>query len=197
MWNHYLTVSFWFTRGGRWLYIVRTVQMMSIFSVFLIKKGHSAQWSEGHFWLFSILLSSGKEYAFEHYKIHEKQECWNCRVSRQKNELLEVFFYSILSNPLHKMNFLGGARGSKRLISQNPLLKIVSKKYGLMLRTVENKTEIINLSLFVGKKLEFSKHFNFFVILAYELHNKILILEKFDDFCFWLFSVFAKVLVDS
>ena len=55
------------------------------------------------------------------------------------------------------MNFLGGARGSKRLISQNPLLKIVSKKYGLVLRTVENKIEIIILSLFVGKKLEFSK----------------------------------------
>ena len=71
------------------------------------------------------------------------------------------------------MNFLGGARGSKRLISQNPLLKIVSKKYGLMLRTVENKTEIINLSFFVGEKLEFSKFFKFFVILAYELHNKI------------------------
>ena len=53
-----------------------------------------------------------------------------------------------------------------------------------MLRTVENKTEIIDLSLFVGKKLEFSKKFNFFVILAYELHNKILILEKFDDFFF-------------
>ena len=82
------------------------------------------------------------------------------------------------------MNFLGGARGSKRLIYQNPLLKIVSKKYGLMLRTVENKTEIIDLSLLVGKKLEFSKKFNFFVILAYELHNKILILENFDDFFF-------------
>ena len=95
------------------------------------------------------------------------------------------------------MNFLGGARGSKRLISQNPLLKIVSKKYGLMLRTVENKIEIIILSLFVGKKLEFSKNFNFFVILAYELHNKILILEKFDDFFFYFFSVFANVLDDS
>ena len=88
------------------------------------------------------------------------------------------------------MNFLGGARGSKRLISQNPLLKIVSKKYGLMLRTVENKTEIIDLSLLVGKKLEFSKNFNFFVILAYELHHKILILEKFDDFFFLLFFCF-------
>ena len=82
------------------------------------------------------------------------------------------------------MNFLGGDRKSKGLISPNPLLKIVSKKYGLMLRTVENKTEIINLSLFVGEKLEFSKIFNFFVILAYELHNKFLILEKFDDFFF-------------
>ena len=91
------------------------------------------------------------------------------------------------------MNFLGGARGSKRLISQNPLLKIVSKKYGLMLRTVENKTEIIDLSLFVGKKLEFSKKFNFFVILAYELHNKILILENFDDFFFLLFFCFCKI----
>jgi hypothetical protein len=87
------------------------------------------------------------------------------------------------------MNFLGGARGSERHISQNPLLKIVSKKYGLMLRAVENKIEIIILSLFVGKKLEFSKKFNIFVILAYELHNRILILEKFDDFfsTFWFF----------
>ena len=88
------------------------------------------------------------------------------------------------------MNFLGGARGSKRLISQNPLLKIVSKKYGLVLRTVENKIEIIILSLFVVKKLEFSKNFNIFVILAYELHNKILILEKIDDFFFQLFRIF-------
>ena len=53
-----------------------------------------------------------------------------------------------------------------------------------MLRTVENKAEIINLSFIVGKKLEFSKKMNFFVILAYELRNKILILEKFDDFFF-------------
>jgi hypothetical protein len=90
------------------------------------------------------------------------------------------------------MNFLGGARGSKRLIFQNPLLKIVSKKYGLMLRTVENKTEIINLSLFVGKILEFSKKFNIFVILAYKLHNRILIFEKFDDFFFQLFKFFLK-----
>ena len=82
------------------------------------------------------------------------------------------------------MDFLGGARGSKRLISQNTLLKIISKKYGLMLRTVENKTEIIILSFFIGKELEFSKNFNIFVILAYELHNRILILEKSDDFYF-------------
>ena len=57
-----------------------------------------------------------------------------------------------------------------------------------MLRTVENKIEIVILSFFVGKKLEFSKFFNIFVILAYELHNKILILEKFDDFFFQLFK---------
>ena len=92
------------------------------------------------------------------------------------------------------MNFLGGAGGSKRLISQNPLLKIVSKKYGLMLRTVENKIEITILSFFVGKKLEFSKIFNIFVVLAYELHNKILILEKFDDFFFQLFKTFFQIL---
>ena len=61
---------------------------------------------------------------------------------------------------------------------------MISKKYGLVLRTVENKTEIIDLSLFVGKKLEFLKDFNFFVILAYELHNRILILEKSGDFYF-------------
>ena len=85
------------------------------------------------------------------------------------------------------MKFLGGARGSKRLISQNPLLKIGSKKYDLMVRTVENKIEIIILSFFVCKKSEFSKIFNISVILAYELHDKILILEKFDDFFFFLF----------
>jgi hypothetical protein len=102
------------------------------------------------------------------------------------------FVWNFLSNPLHKMNFLGGARGSKRLISQNLLLKIVSKKYGLMLRVVENKIEIIILSLFVGKKLEFSKNVNIFVILAYELHNRILILEQFDDFFFRLFKFFLK-----
>ena len=102
------------------------------------------------------------------------------------------FVWIFLSNPLHKMNFLGGARGSKRLISQNPLLKIVSKKYGLMLRAVENKIEIIILSLFVGKKLEFSKDFNVFVTLAYELRNKILILEKFDDFFFYFFIFILK-----
>ena len=67
-------------------------------------------------------------------------------------------------------------------IDKGPYIKIVSKKYGLMLRTVENKIEINILSLFVGKKLEFSKKFNVFVILGYELHNRILILEKFDDF---------------
>ena len=59
------------------------------------------------------------------------------------------------------MNFLGGARGSKRLISQNPWLKTISKKYGLVLRTVENKTEIIDLSLFLGKKLDFQKMLTF------------------------------------
>ena len=53
-----------------------------------------------------------------------------------------------------------------------------------MLRTVENKTEIIDLSLFVGKTLEFSKNFNLFVILAYYLHNNFfftffLFLQKF------------------
>ena len=91
------------------------------------------------------------------------------------------------------MNFLGGTRGSKRPISQNPLLKILSKKYGLILRTVENETETIDLSLFVGKKLEFSKKNNFFVILAYELHNKFLILGKFDDFFFTFFLFFWMI----
>ena len=42
-----------------------------------------------------------------------------------------------------------------------------------MLRAVDNKIEIIIFSLFVGKKLEFSKKFDIFVILAYELDNKV------------------------
>ena len=66
-----------------------------------------------------------------------------------------------------------------------------------MLRAVENKIEILILSLFVGKKFEFSKFFKFFVILVHELHNKILILEKFDEFFFDFFSVFANILDDS
>ena len=56
-----------------------------------------------------------------------------------------------------------------------------------MLRAAENKLKIIILSLFVNKKLEFSKFFNIFVILTYEFLNRILILEKFDDFFFGLF----------
>ena len=90
------------------------------------------------------------------------------------------------------MNFLGGARGSKRLVYQNPLLKIVSKKYGLMLRTVENKIEIIILSLFEVKKLEFFRNINIFVKLAYELPTRILILKKSVDFFFGFFFLFLK-----
>ena len=65
-----------------------------------------------------------------------------------------------------------------------------------MLRAVENKIEIIILSLFVGKKLEFSKFFNIFVILAYKLHNRILILEKIDDVFlkfFYFFEMFWMI----
>jgi hypothetical protein len=62
------------------------------------------------------------------------------------------------------MNVLGGARGSKRLISQNPLLKIVSKKCGVMLRTVLFFSYKIHFVTFVAKKLEFSKNFNIFKI---------------------------------
>jgi hypothetical protein len=40
--------------------------------------------------------------------------------------------------------------------------------------------------------LEFFKNFNIFVILAYELHNGILILEKFDDFFFDFLNFFEK-----
>ena len=59
-------------------------------------------------------------------------------------------------------------------------------------RVVKYKSAV--LSIFVGKKLDFFKKFNFFVILAYKLHNKILILEKFDDFFKKFFSVVANVL---
>jgi hypothetical protein len=89
-----------------------------------------------------------------------------------------------LSNLVSKMNFLGGDRGSKRLIFQNTLLKIVSKKYGLMLRAVESKFQI---GCFV--KI-FVKTFNILGILAYELPNRILILKKSDDFFFLDFFLF-------
>ena len=45
--------------------------------------------------------------------------------------------------------------------------------------------------------MEFSKNFNIFVILAYELHNRILILEKFDDFFSTFFIYFWRVSDDS
>jgi hypothetical protein len=60
-------------------------------------------------------------------------------------------FWEFLSNPVGKMNFLGGDRGSERLISQNTLLKIISKKYGLMLRAVENNSKSAVLSNFLAK----------------------------------------------
>jgi hypothetical protein len=43
------------------------------------------------------------------------------------------------------------------------------------------------LSLFVGEKLEFLENFNIFVILAYELPNRILMLGKSEDFFFTFF----------
>ena len=80
------------------------------------------------------------------------------------------------------MNFLGGDRESKILISQNTLIKIVSKNYGLMLRAVKSKLQISCYVSFCGEKLEFLENFNIFVIFAYELPNRILILEKSEDF---------------
>ena len=46
------------------------------------------------------------------------------------------------------------------------------------------------MSLFVGEKLEFLENFNIFVILVYELPNRILILGKSDDFFFPFFFFF-------
>ena len=70
-------------------------------------------------------------------------------------------FWEFLSNPVSKMNFLGGDRGSERLISQNTLLKIISKKYGLMLRAVENNSKSAVLSNFLAKNWNFSKILTF------------------------------------
>ena len=47
------------------------------------------------------------------------------------------------------------------------------------------------MSLFVGGKLEFLENFNIFVILSYELPNRILILGKSEDF-FLLSSFFSE-----
>ena len=52
------------------------------------------------------------------------------------------------------------------------------------------------MSLFVGGKLEFLENFNIFVILSYELPNRILILGKSEDFFFTFFFFFWKVLDD-
>ena len=89
------------------------------------------------------------------------------KISKAKKRAFSGICLDFSSNPLHEMKFLGRARGHKRLISQNHLLKIVLKKSDM--RTVENKIEISILSLFVVKKLELSNFFNIFVILAY--HN--------------------------
>ena len=45
------------------------------------------------------------------------------------------------------------------------------------------------MSLFVGEKLEFLENSNIFVIFAYELPNRILIVGEFEDF-FLLFALF-------
>ena len=47
------------------------------------------------------------------------------------------------------------------------------------------------MSLFVGEKLEFLENFNIFVILAYELPNRILISGKSEDF-FYFFLFFSE-----
>ena len=66
--------------------------------------------------------------------------------------------------------------GSQRYLGLPYDLTEVKKLFG---ETFEPKNTLCH---FEGKKLEFSKNFNSFVILAYELHNRILVLEKFDDF---------------
>jgi hypothetical protein len=71
-----------------------------------------------------------------------------------------------------------------RLIPQNTLVNLGLKKYGQEWLGLVSKIQISTLSFLIGKKLEFFKIFNIFVILAYELHNIILIMEKFDDFFF-------------
>ena len=53
------------------------------------------------------------------------------------------------------------------------------------------------MSLFVKKKFKFFKIFKFFVILAYELPNRILILKKSEDFFLDFFLFFWRFLDDS
>ena len=122
----------------------------------------------------------------------EKHWNWIWRVLKPKNELLVTFFTYFLSNPVSKMNFFRGASGSMRLMSQNTLQKIVLKKQGHFWWVLVSK---LVFGQFLSKKakiLEFFENFNIFVILAYKLHNRILILEKSGDFYFWLFSLFWK-----
>ena len=114
------------------------------------------------------------------------------RVLKPKNEFLVTFFTYFLSNPVNKMNFFRGASGSMRLMSQNTLQKIDLKKQGGFCWVLVSK---LVFGQFLSKKakiLKFFENFDIFVILAYKIHNRILILEKSGDFYFWLFSRFWK-----
>ena len=119
---------------------------------------------------------------------------WNYiwRVLKPKNDFLVTFFTYFLSNPVSKMNFFRGALGSKRLMSQNTLYKIVLKKQGGFWWVLVSKLVFGQFLSEKAKILEFFENFNIFVILAYKLHYRILILEKSGDFNFWLFSLFWK-----
>ena len=46
------------------------------------------------------------------------------------------------------------------------------------------------MSLFVGEKLEFLENSNIFVIFAYELPNRILIVGECEDFFYFFLSFF-------
>ena len=46
------------------------------------------------------------------------------------------------------------------------------------------------MSLFVGEKLEFLENSNIFVIFAYELPNRILVVGECEDFFYFFLSFF-------
>ena len=80
----------------------------------VVHRGQKGPFNYFSFWFFMARIKHW-DIELDNWKALEL----DLKISKAKKELLVRFFWIFLSNPLHKMNFLGGARESKRLISRD------------------------------------------------------------------------------